>query len=64
MNTSHEMYGKERLLDLIATHKDKSAEQIASVVVKSVLDFCSDCAPRDDITLVVIKCKIEGCTNG
>ena len=55
-NTSDETYGKKRLLDLIIDHKDESAEQIASIVVKSVLDFCSDCAPTDDITLVVIKC--------
>lgn len=57
-NASEEQYGKERLLDLIVTHKDESAEEIASAVVDSVLDFCSDSAPADDITLVVIKCVI------
>ena len=55
-NASDDMYGKERMLDLIAAHKDDSAEQIAAAVVESVLDFCSDSAPTDDITLVVIKC--------
>ena len=57
-NTSDEMYGKERLLDLLAAQRGESAEHIASSVVESVLEFCSDCAPTDDITLVVIKCKV------
>jgi sigma-B regulation protein RsbU (phosphoserine phosphatase) len=55
-NASDQMYGKERLTDLISLHKDKSARRIASSVVESVLDFCSDTIPADDITLLVIKC--------
>ncbi|MHC4144749.1 MAG: SpoIIE family protein phosphatase, partial [Planctomycetota bacterium] len=55
-NASDEMYGKKRLIDLIGVCKDKSAEQIASSVVESVLDFCSGTTQTDDITLVVIKC--------
>jgi len=55
-NSSDQMYGKERLTDLISLHKDKSARQITSSVVESVLEFCSDTAPADDITLLVIKC--------
>jgi serine phosphatase RsbU (regulator of sigma subunit) len=50
------MYGKKRLTDLISLHKDKSARQIASLVVESVLEFCSDTAPADDVTLLVVKC--------
>jgi len=57
-NPSDEFYGKERLHNLIMTHKDETAGQIASAVVESVLDFCSDVSPTDDITLVVIKCKL------
>lgn len=55
-NASNEMYGKERLNDLIRSNKEKTASQIASLVVESVLKFCSDTPPTDDITLVVIKC--------
>lgn len=55
-NASGRMYGKERLTDLISLHKSKSARQIASLVVESVLEFCSDTAPADDITLLVIRC--------
>ena len=55
-NASDQMYGKGRLIDLISLYKDKSAQQIASLVVESVLEFCSDTPPADDITLLVIKC--------
>ena len=54
-NGSGQMYGKERLTDLISLHKDNTAREIASSVVESVLEFCSDIAPADDITLLVIK---------
>jgi len=50
------MYGKQRLIELIGLHKDESAQQIASSVVESVLDFCSGVPQTDDITLLVIKC--------
>ena len=55
-DTSDQMYGKERLIELIRQRKDKSAEQIAASVVESVLDFCSGAPQTDDITLLVIKC--------
>jgi len=55
-NTSGQMYGKQRLIDLISVKKGKSAREIASSVVESVLEFCLDTAPADDVTLLVIKC--------
>jgi sigma-B regulation protein RsbU (phosphoserine phosphatase) len=55
-DTSRQMYGKERLIELIDQHKDESAQQIAASVVESVLDFCSGAPQADDITLLVIKC--------
>ncbi len=55
-NTSGQMYGKERLIDVVRRHRDKSANQLASTVVESVLDFCSGAPQTDDITLLVIKC--------
>jgi hypothetical protein len=56
LNPSGRMCGKKRLIDLIDAHKDKFARQIVSSVVESVLDFCSDTAPTDDVTLLAIKC--------
>ena len=56
-DTAEQMYGKERLFDLMRQRKDESAGQLASAVVESVLDFCSGAPRTDDITLVVIKCK-------
>lgn len=55
-DTSDQMYGKERLIELIRQRKDESAKQIAACVVESVLDFCSGAPQTDDITLLVIKC--------
>ena len=55
-NASGQMYGKERLVDLIKEYKDESAQQMASSVVESVLDLCSGTALTDDVTLLVIKC--------
>ena len=55
-NTSGQMYGKERLIDVVRRHRDKSANQLASTVVESVLDFCSGAPQTADITLLVIKC--------
>jgi len=55
-DTSDRMYGKQRLIDSIKSHKDESAERIASAVVESVLDFSSGAPQTDDITLLVIKC--------
>jgi sigma-B regulation protein RsbU (phosphoserine phosphatase) len=55
-DTSEQMYGKERLIDLIRQRKGESAEQLADSVVESVLDFCSGAPQTDDITLLVIKC--------
>ncbi len=45
-----------RFIELIGLHKDESAQQLASSVVESVLDFCSGAPQTDDITLLVIKC--------
>lgn len=55
-DTSDQMYGRERLIDVVRRHKDEPAKQLASCVVESVLDFCSGAPQTDDITLLVIKC--------
>ncbi|MHC5103621.1 MAG: SpoIIE family protein phosphatase [Planctomycetota bacterium] len=54
-NTDGRPYGKERLHELIQTHKDHSSQQIVDMIIKSVEDFCAPVAPTDDVTLIVIK---------
>ena len=60
LDASGRMYGKERLLRQIKTHRDESAGQIAASIVASVLEFCADAARTDDVTLLVIKCVEPG----
>jgi sigma-B regulation protein RsbU (phosphoserine phosphatase) len=54
-DTDGRPYGKERLHELIRTHKDHSSQQIVDMIIKSVEDFCAPVAPTDDVTLIVIK---------
>jgi sigma-B regulation protein RsbU (phosphoserine phosphatase) len=55
-DTSEQMYGKERLIDLIEQKKGESANKLAAAVVESVVHFCSGAPQTDDVTLLVIKC--------
>jgi sigma-B regulation protein RsbU (phosphoserine phosphatase) len=50
-----EMFGKERLRDIIRRHADQSAEFIQSAVIDTLRDFKSGSPQEDDITLVVVK---------
>ncbi|HUT56604.1 MAG TPA: SpoIIE family protein phosphatase [Phycisphaerae bacterium] len=54
-NASHEMFGKERLADVMKAFAGRSAADIRAAVVEAVRAFCRDAPQRDDITLVVIK---------
>jgi sigma-B regulation protein RsbU (phosphoserine phosphatase) len=50
-----EMFGKDRLQDIIRQHADQSAEIIQAEVIATLRDFQGDSPQEDDITLVVIK---------
>jgi sigma-B regulation protein RsbU (phosphoserine phosphatase) len=50
-----EMFGKERLRDIIRQHADQSAEFIQTAVIDALRDFQGDSPQEDDVTLVVIK---------
>ncbi|HUT56602.1 MAG TPA: PP2C family protein-serine/threonine phosphatase [Phycisphaerae bacterium] len=54
-NASHEMFGKERLADVMKAFAERSAADIRAAVVEAVRAFCREAPQRDDITLVVIK---------
>ena len=55
VNPGEEMFGKERLTELIKANCEKSAQEICQIIVQTVLEFCGSRAPEDDITVVVIK---------
>ncbi len=48
-------FGKERFMDVIRKHKDKSAQEIIDACFQSVARFRTTLPVHDDITLVVIK---------
>jgi sigma-B regulation protein RsbU (phosphoserine phosphatase) len=54
-NQPGEMFGKERLKDVIKNHQKKTAQEIGQEIIKAVLDFCQPQHQEDDITVVVVK---------
>jgi sigma-B regulation protein RsbU (phosphoserine phosphatase) len=51
---ANEEFGKERLLNCIHEHRDKSAEEIQQAIINAVRDFSKE-KQYDDITLIIIK---------
>jgi sigma-B regulation protein RsbU (phosphoserine phosphatase) len=54
-NSAGEVFGKQRLRDLLAASSDQTAHGIRTAVVRSVHEFLEAEPQEDDITLVVIK---------
>jgi sigma-B regulation protein RsbU (phosphoserine phosphatase) len=52
---SGEMFGKNRLMEVIKIHSGKSAEEIGQEIIQAVLEFCQPHHQEDDITVVVVK---------
>lgn len=50
-----EMFGKERLKDVIRTHKDESSAAIIRAVVDTLTEFRRTAGQIDDLTIAVIK---------
>ena len=50
-----EMFGKDRLREVLAAHADESAADIYQAVVSAIAAFQADLSQEDDITLVVVK---------
>jgi sigma-B regulation protein RsbU (phosphoserine phosphatase) len=57
-NLNGEIFGKERLYEIIRQNATNKAEKIIEAVIAAVSQFQNDSGTEDDITLVVIK--IEG----
>ncbi|MCP4614034.1 MAG: SpoIIE family protein phosphatase [Planctomycetes bacterium] len=54
-NASGDMFGKDRLRNIIIRDSDRSANEICSQIIDDVTNFSSATPQLDDITLVVIK---------
>jgi sigma-B regulation protein RsbU (phosphoserine phosphatase) len=54
-NADGEMFGKERLTDLLSASAGQDAETIYQTILQAVLDFIGQSPRTDDITLLVIR---------
>jgi len=54
-NESGDMFGKERLYDIIKRENKRHANEICSLIIDEVTNFSSPTPQLDDITLVVMK---------
>ncbi len=54
-NAAGEMFGKERLLEIIRSNFKQTAEEIQETVLNDLSDFRGDVAQEDDVTIAVIK---------
>jgi serine phosphatase RsbU (regulator of sigma subunit) len=55
-NQRDEEFGEERLLDVITSDRDRSPSQIVTAVLDEVRQFSGD-QQRDDVTLIVARCR-------
>ncbi|MDH3876582.1 MAG: serine/threonine-protein phosphatase, partial [Desulfobacterales bacterium] len=54
-NQKDEMFGKQRLKDLVRQHSESSSDAIIKAVIHSITKFQDSVRQEDDITLLVIK---------
>ncbi len=54
-NTEDEMFGEERLEQLLIEHRHASAREIEERVYTSVKDFAAGASQTDDLTMVIVK---------
>lgn len=54
-NAAGEMFGKERVRELLGRHHSESAQQIVDAVLAGLRDYLGNSQPEDDVTLVAIK---------
>ena len=54
-NTSRDMFGKDRLRDILRANADRTAGEIRDAIARAVAEFRGEAPQADDITLVVIR---------
>jgi sigma-B regulation protein RsbU (phosphoserine phosphatase) len=55
MNLQRQQFGEDRLLELLAEHRDEPAKTIAEAVLTAVHEFAGQAQQHDDITLLIVK---------
>ena len=57
VNANHQMFGDEKLEELVRKSVNLSAEEIKKMILDAVLNFTSGLPQGDDITLIVLKMR-------
>jgi serine phosphatase RsbU (regulator of sigma subunit) len=55
MRADDSMFGEERVLELVRTHLERSAQNVVEALYSAVRDFAGDAPQLDDATAVVIR---------
>jgi len=59
MDSAGQLFGAERLRQVVATHAAASAQQLLAAVVQAVHDFRGTAPQSDDLTVFVVKRQIQ-----
>jgi sigma-B regulation protein RsbU (phosphoserine phosphatase) len=54
-NDRHEMFGKERLKEIIRAHASASPQSVVDAIINALNDFREGSVQEDDITMVLLK---------
>lgn len=55
MGPGDEMFGTDRMLEVLRVNRDKSAAEIVGAFYLAVRDFCKGAEQQDDVTAIVLK---------
>lgn len=55
MDVKEEMFGQQRMEELLKTHKGCSSKEIISLLQKAIADYAGGASQHDDITIVAIR---------
>jgi sigma-B regulation protein RsbU (phosphoserine phosphatase) len=59
MSERGEYFGRERMLELVRSHRHLAAREIVAGLCKEVCEFVQPAKATDDITAVVVKCHCD-----
>ena len=54
-NKNRELFGTQRLLDIVYENKDLSAKELKEKILEGIENFREDYEQTDDITFVILK---------
>jgi phosphoserine phosphatase RsbU/P len=55
MNAESDLFGEDRLRDLVEEHADLTSEELRERILREVEAFVGDADPHDDMTMILLK---------